>query len=58
MRTVETIFTDNTTLLIKGIRGRIDENGNIKDESTTIALIDFVEAFIKLVNDTNACVDA
>ena len=54
MRTVETIFNDNTTLLIKGIRGRIDENGNIKDEATHIALLAFAEAFIKPVNDTNA----
>jgi chromate reductase len=57
MRTVETIFNDDTTLLIKGIRGRIDENGNIKDEATHIALLAFADAFIKLVNDTNACID-
>ena len=35
----------------------IDENGNIKDEATNIALLAFVEAFIKLVNDTNTSVD-
>lgn len=53
MRTIETIFNDDTTLLIKGIRGRIDDNGNIKDEATNKALASFIEAFKKLVNTTN-----
>src|SRR5205814_1264957 len=47
MRTIETIFTEDTTLLIKGIKGKVDENGNIKDDKTNTALMHFIEAFKK-----------
>lgn len=53
MRTLETIFIDDTTLLINGIKGKVDNDGNIKDELTNKALQVFIGAFIKLVNDNN-----
>ena len=49
MRTVETIFNDETTLLINGIKGKVDESGNITDEKTQAALEAFIKAFITLV---------
>jgi len=49
MRTIETIFNDETTLLIKGIKGKVDENGNITDDKTNNDLMSFTEAFKKLV---------
>ena len=49
MRTIEAVFTDDTTLLIKGIKGKIDENGNIKDDKTNEELMTFITAFNKLV---------
>ena len=51
MRTLETIFHDDTTLLINGIKAKVDNNGNIKDEQTNTALQTFTNAFIKLVNN-------
>jgi NAD(P)H-dependent FMN reductase len=52
MRTVETIFNDETTLLIKGVKGKVDVNGNITDIKTDKELMAFTEAFKKLVTDT------
>ena len=49
MRTIEAIFTDDTTLLIKGIKGKITESGNINDDRTVEQLIAFIAAFKKLV---------
>ena len=49
MKTVETIFTEETTLLIQGIKGKIDQQGNINDSKTQKELNDFTKAFITLV---------
>ena len=49
MRTIEAIFTDDTTLLIKGIKGKITESGNINDDRTVEQIIAFIAAFKKLV---------
>lgn len=51
MRTVETIFNNETTLLINGIKGKVDESGNITDEKTNAAMRNFAEVFIKLVHN-------
>jgi len=40
-------FTANTTLLINGIKGKINEQGSIIDNSTKDELIKFIEAFRK-----------
>ncbi|HEX5152415.1 MAG TPA: NADPH-dependent FMN reductase [Parafilimonas sp.] len=53
MRTIEAIFTDDTTLLIKGIKGKITEGGNINDDKTSEQLMAFITAFKKLVKDNS-----
>ena len=52
MRTVETIFNNETTLLINGVKAKIDAKGNIEDDKTGKALLAFTEAFKKLVDET------
>lgn len=54
MRTVETIFNDQTTLLINGIKGKVDERGNITDAKTNAALKIFTDAFTRLVYDNTS----
>ncbi|PJJ07126.1 NAD(P)H-dependent FMN reductase [Flavobacterium sp. 1] len=49
MKTLEAKFNDNTTLLIKGARGKADENGNIKDEETTQNLKNLITHFLELL---------
>jgi len=53
MRTIEALFTEDTTLLIKGIKGKITESGNITDDKTNEQLVAFITAFKKLVEDNN-----
>jgi len=53
MRTVETSFNEETTLLINGVKGKIDAGGNITDEKTHVALKAFSEAFTQLVHDNS-----
>lgn len=48
METVQTKFTDETTLLIQGIKGKIDRGGQILDKKTETELEKFVESFNKL----------
>ena len=52
MKTVETNFTEATTLLIQGIKVKIDEDGNISDTRTNAALANFIEHFKALVLNT------
>lgn len=49
MKTVMAKFNEETTLLIQGIKGKINTNGEITDEKTASALQKFIHAFIKLV---------
>lgn len=51
MKTVETIFADETTLLIQGIKGKINNEGNIIDEKTIINIANFIKAFSLLINN-------
>ncbi len=53
MKTIEARFTDNTTLLIQGIKGKVDENGNIKDTKTETDLINFIESFKLLIENAS-----
>ncbi len=46
-------FTDETTLLIQGVKGKVSETGEIKDSKTKEDLIKFVNAFKNLINNTN-----
>jgi NAD(P)H-dependent FMN reductase len=52
MRTVMAKFTDETTLLISGIRGKIDTEGRITDTQVEDRLRDFVAGLSRLL--TNA----
>ena len=47
METVQTKFTDETTLLIQGIKGKVEKNGKISDKKTETELKKFVESFEK-----------
>ncbi|MFT4154084.1 NADPH-dependent FMN reductase [Parafilimonas sp.] len=51
MQTIETIFTGETTLLVHGIKGKVDAHGNITDKATNDAIQNFATAFAKLVDD-------
>jgi NAD(P)H-dependent FMN reductase len=50
MKTVMTRFTEETTLLISGIQGKINQPGEIIDEKLKITLQEFTMSFKKLVN--------
>lgn len=48
MKTAMAKFTDATTLLIQGIKGKLDDNGHLTDDQTQKRLKDFITAFINL----------
>lgn len=50
MKTLMATFTEETTLLIHGIRGKVDADGAIKDPQTKDALLRFIDAFKKALN--------
>ena len=45
MKTVMTRFTDETTLLIQGVKGKINEKGKITDSKTLQDLTNFINAY-------------
>lgn len=49
MQTVGASFTEATTLLIRGVKGKIDAQGQITDAPATQALMQFIEAFKTLM---------
>ncbi len=49
MKTVGASFTKETTLLIQGVKGKIDEQGQITSEQTEIDLKKFIEEFKKRI---------
>lgn len=49
MKTVMAKFTDETTLLIQGIKGKINKQGEIIDEKTQDDLKNFAQTFKTLV---------
>jgi chromate reductase len=49
MKTIMTKFTDETTLLIRGVKGKINEKGEITDSKTLDDLKRFVIAFKNLI---------
>jgi len=49
METVETKFTEETTLLIQGVKGKISKEGKVLNTETKNSLKDFVKAYIKLI---------
>ena len=50
MKTLQTIFTDETTLLVQGVKGKINVAGEILDPKTENNLTKFVRAFNALIN--------
>lgn len=53
MKIVMTKFTSDTTLLIQGIKGKINQQGDITDSKTKDDLTKFIDAFKKLTE--NGC---
>lgn len=51
MKTVQTTFSDETTLLIQGIKGKINRSGEVLDNNTKIELERFVKSFKKLIRN-------
>jgi NAD(P)H-dependent FMN reductase len=49
MKTLMAKFTDETTLLIQGVKGKINNEGEITDEKTKADLVEFLNAFRKLM---------
>jgi NAD(P)H-dependent FMN reductase len=49
MRTLMAAFSSDTTLLIQGVKGKINDLGEITDTKTQEALLSFIEAFRMLV---------
>ena len=50
MKTVMAKFTDKTVLLIEGVKGKISEQGEIRDSKTQQDLQGFIKAFKTLIN--------
>lgn len=44
-------FTDETSLLIQGIKGKFDKQGNLIDNETKKQLDKFINALMKLINE-------
>jgi len=51
MKTVMAKFTEQTTWLIQGVKGKISDTGEINDDKTAGQLKKFVSAFNELVNE-------
>lgn len=51
MKTIQAQFTDKTQLLIQGIRGKLDADGNIIDEKTLNNLLIFIADFEKKIKN-------
>jgi len=48
MKTLQTHFTDKTTLLIQGIKGKVNKEGEIINNETKSELEKFIKAFIEI----------
>lgn len=49
MKTIQTVFTDETQLLISGAKSKINKEGMIQDPETETKLRDLSAAFVQLV---------
>ena len=50
MKTVMSVFTEDTTLLIQGVKGKINPNGEITDKETQAAITRFIASFKAVLN--------
>jgi NAD(P)H-dependent FMN reductase len=53
MKTVDTNFTEQTTLLIQGIKGKINEEGKITDSKTKDDFTNFIGAYKSLIKNAS-----
>jgi chromate reductase, NAD(P)H dehydrogenase (quinone) len=51
MKTLEAKVKQETTILIRGVKGKFDSNGVLTDKETIVRLRSFVAAFEKLLNE-------
>lgn len=51
LKTVQATFTDETTLLIQGIKGKVNKEGEIRDEETALVLKKFLVGFNTLIHN-------
>lgn len=51
MKTIQTVFTDETTLLIQGVRGKVNKEGKVIDEKIESQLKNFVQSFRHLIDN-------
>lgn len=54
MKTIQAQFTEETTLLIQGVKGKMSLQGKITDAKTKIELNELLVAFQKAVNQSNS----
>lgn len=52
METIQTTFVDDTTLLIQGVKGKVNKEGNIIDENTENELKKFLHSIKILMEKT------
>jgi NAD(P)H-dependent FMN reductase len=53
MKTLMTRFTEKTTLLISGVRGKVSAQGEFTDPKTLQDLVDFVDAFTAQMDEVH-----
>ena len=53
MQTLMANFTPETTLLIQGVKGKIDAQGNIIDIQTKESLLRFIKALSTLIGNAS-----
>ena len=51
MNTIQGVFTEETTLLIQGVKGKVNREGQVIDLDTQENLQKFVQSFINLVEE-------
>lgn len=52
MKTVMAKYTPETTLLIQGIKGKMNDKGDVTDDNLTRKIEDFVDSFVELVKSS------
>jgi NAD(P)H-dependent FMN reductase len=51
MKTIMAVFTKETALLIQGVKGKINEIGEVTDKETQAAITSFIAALMKVLNN-------
>ncbi len=54
METIQTNFTDDTTLLIQGVKGKVDKEGKVINENTKLELRELIQSFKTLMESKPA----